>query len=106
LGPRQAGIFIRRLDALNSESGRGVIFAYRITTEASIADRTRRGAVTRTEFGRAQYGSPSSGSGRGGGSPRLERFFSEDVERVAGGEMALDVEGVENGGVNGQQALG
>src|SRR5271166_4024875 len=52
------------------------------------------GAVTRTEFGRSQFGSPSFGSRRCGGSPRLERFFSEDAERAAGGEMALDVEGV------------
>jgi hypothetical protein len=48
------------------------------------------GSVTGTEFGRAKIGKPSSGSGRGGGSPRLERFFSEDAERAAGGEMALD----------------
>jgi DDE domain len=33
-------------------------------------------------------GSLSSGSGRGGGSPRPERFVSEDAERAAGGEMA------------------
>jgi hypothetical protein len=60
-----------------------------------------QGAVTRTEFGCAQFGSPSFGSRRGGGSPRLERFVSEDAKRAAGGEMALDVEGVMNGGVNG-----
>ncbi len=66
----------------------------------------RAGAVTRTEFGRAQFGSRSPGSGRGGGAPSLERFLSEDAERAAGGEMALDVDGVENGGVNGQEALG
>jgi hypothetical protein len=64
------------------------------------------GSVTGTEFGRAQSGSPSSGSGRGGGSPRLESFFSEDAERAAGGEMALDVENVLDSGVNGQEALG
>src|SRR5208282_1357353 len=84
---------------------------FRFIADDQIGDfvriaRRSDGAVTRTEFGRAQFGSPSSGSGRGGGSPRLERFFSEDVERVAGSEMALDVEGVENGGVNGQEALG
>ncbi len=49
---------------------------------------------------------PVWGSGGGDGSPRLERFFSEDAERAAGCEMALDVEGVENGGVNGQETLG
>ena len=31
-------------------------------------------------------------SGRGGGSPRPERFVSEDTKRAAGSEMALDVE--------------
>jgi hypothetical protein len=55
---------------------------------------SRGGAVTRTEFGRSQFGSSSFGSRRGGGSPRSERFFSEDAERAAEGEMALDVEGV------------
>jgi hypothetical protein len=30
------------------------------------------------------------GSGRGGGSPRPERFVAEDAERAAGCEMALD----------------
>ena len=41
-----------------------------------------KGAVTRTEFGRAQFGSPSSGSGRGGGSPRLDH-------PCASGKLAL-----------------
>ena len=45
-------------------------------------------------------------SGRGGGSPRPERFVSEDAKRAAGCEMTLDVERVVNGGVNGQEALG
>ena len=60
----------------------------------------------RTEFGGAQFAIPGSGSGRGGGSPRPERFVSEDAERVAGGEMALDVECVVDSGVNRQEALG
>jgi hypothetical protein len=58
------------------------------------------GVVTRTEFSGAQFGSANSGSGRGCGSPSPERFLSEDAERAAGGEMALDVEGVEDYGVN------
>ena len=33
-------------------------------------------------------------------------LFSEGAERAAGGEMALDVEGVLDSGVNGQEALG
>ena len=87
------------------------IFSARPVQLAGKAMRASRsifsnGAVTRTEFGPAQFGSPSSGSGRGGGSPRLIRFFSEDAERAAGGEMALDVEGVEDSGVNRQEALG
>jgi hypothetical protein len=48
---------------------------------------------------------PSSCSGRGGGSPRPERFVSEDAKRAAGGEMALEVESVLDDGVNGQEAL-
>ena len=44
-------------------------------------------------------------SGRRGGSPRPERFVSEDAERAAGCEMALDVERVVNGGMSGQEAL-
>jgi hypothetical protein len=38
-------------------------------------------------------------------TPSLESFFSEDAERAAGGEMALDVESVLDDGVNGQEAL-
>jgi len=64
------------------------------------------GAVTRTEFGRAKIRELSSDSGYGGGSPRLERFVSEDAERAAGCEMALNVESVLDGGVNRQEALG
>src|SRR5271157_4186392 len=49
-----------------------------------------------------RFGSPNCG----GGSPRPERFVSEDAECAAGCEMALDVKGVLDGGVNGQEALG
>jgi hypothetical protein len=49
--------------------------------------------------------SPSLDSGCGSSSPRLESFFSEDAERAAGCEMALDVESVLDDGVNGQKAL-
>src|SRR5271166_3020327 len=42
----------------------------------------------------AKSGSPGSGSCCRRGSPRPERFVSEDAERVAGREMALDVERV------------
>ena len=63
--------------------------------------RSRKGAVTRTEFGRLNIGEPNSDSGRSGGSPRPEGFFAEDAERAAGCEMALDVESVLDGGMNG-----
>jgi hypothetical protein len=36
--------------------------------------------------------SRTSGSGRGNSSPRPEGFLSQDAERAAGCEMALDVE--------------
>src|SRR5580704_6029431 len=68
--------------------------------------RSAEGAVTRTNIGRVKIGSLSSGSGRGGGSPRPERLVSEDAERAAGCEMALDVERVLDGGVNRQEPLG
>jgi hypothetical protein len=37
--------------------------------------------------------------------PRPESFFSEGAEHAVGCEMALDVESVLDGGVNGQEAL-
>ena len=55
---------------------------------------------------RARIGSLNSGSGCGRSSPRLESFFSEDAERAAGREMALDVECVLEGGMNGEESLG
>jgi hypothetical protein len=63
--------------------------------------RAPKGAVTRTEFCHLNIGEPDSDSGRGGGSPRPEGFLAEDAERAAGCEMALDVESVLDGGVNG-----
>jgi hypothetical protein len=62
-----------------------------MTEERQLLNRLL-GAVTRTEFGRAKIGKPSSDSGRGGDSPRTDGFLSEDAERAAGCEMALDVE--------------
>jgi hypothetical protein len=64
------------------------------------------GTVTRIKFGRTKIGSPSSGSGPGSSSPRPEGFLSEDAERAVGCEMALDVESVLDGGMNGQEVLG
>ena len=70
------------------------------------ARQARRASLPHTKFGRVKIGSLSSGSGRGGCSPRPERFVSEDAERAAGCEMALDVERVLDGGVNRQESLG
>jgi hypothetical protein len=38
--------------------------------------------------------------------PRPEGFLSQDAERAAGREMALDIESVLDGGVNRQKPLG
>jgi hypothetical protein len=61
--------------------------------------------VTRTKLARAKIGSPNSGSGCGSSFACPERFASKDAERVAGCEMALDIEGVLDDGVSGQEAL-
>ena len=44
-------------------------------------------------------------SSRGRCPPIPQGFASEGAERVAGNKMALDVEGVLDGGVNGQKPL-
>ena len=94
------------LDAAKNQNGGPTISVPFTATLPLRKGISHSGAVTRTEFGRSQFGSPSFGSRRGGGSPRLERFFSEGAERAAGGEMTLDVEGVLDSGVNRQEALG
>src|SRR5580704_1996927 len=66
---------------------------------------SRGGVVTSTWIGAARGLEGPLISGRGGGSPRPERFVSEDAKRAAGCEMALDVESVLEGGMNGQKAL-
>jgi hypothetical protein len=63
------------------------------------------GAVTGTRIGGVNLGSFSWDSGCGRSPPRVERFVSEDSERGAGCEMALDVESLVDGGVSGQEAL-
>jgi hypothetical protein len=69
------------------------------------ADWGHGGVVTRTKFSRARVGYPGPGSGGGGGSPSPECFVSEDAERAAGCEMALDIESVLDRGVNRKEAL-
>ena len=64
------------------------------------------GVVTGTLFGRVGIVSRTSGSGRRSGSPRPEGFLSQDAERAAGCKMALDIESVVEGGMNGQESLG
>jgi hypothetical protein len=53
-----------------------------------------------------RVGRLGSCSGRGRLLPILKRFASESAERIAGNEMALDVEGVLDRGVNGEEPLG
>jgi catalase len=69
--------------------GWGAFGALMITSDISKYTKDVVERAPRTEFGPAQLGSPSSGSGRGGGSPRLIRFFSEDAERAVGGEIGV-----------------
>ena len=65
-----------------------------------------RTALSRApNLARAKIGSANPGSGRSSRAPRLESFHSEGAKRATGCEMALDVEGVLDGGVNGQEAL-
>ena len=56
-------------------------------------------------FGRTKVEGLGSCSGRGRCPPIPQGFASEGAERVAGNKMALDVEGVLDGGVNGQEPL-
>ncbi len=58
------------------------------------------------ELGGSGLESPNSESSCRRGSPCLERLASEDPVCLTGSEMALDVECVEDSGVNGQEALG
>jgi hypothetical protein len=64
-----------------------------------------QGVVTRTKFGPREDWKSQLRLGCGSSSPRPESFFSEDAERAAGCEMALDVESVLDDGVNGQEVL-
>jgi segregation and condensation protein B len=73
---------------------------HRVAQQHDLA-KARAGAVTRTEFGRRKIGEQDSDSGRGGGPPPPEGFLAEDAERAAAREMALDVESVLDGSVNG-----
>jgi len=63
------------------------------------------GFVTGTLFCLRSIGNSGKGSAGGSGSPRLKRFRSQGAERTARGQMSLDVEGVVDGGVNGQESL-
>ena len=78
-----------------------IAMEYKEQTTQELMRRKRKGASEpeiipalsrEPNLARAKIGSPNSGSGCGSSSPRLESFFSEDAERAAGCEMALDVE--------------
>ena len=70
------------------------------------ASSTIDGVVTRTEFGRVKDWKPQLRFRPRWRLATSERFISEDAERAAGCEMALDVERVLDGGVNRQELLG
>ena len=76
---RKGGTLVVRIDYLTLGSNK----------ESSARDK----ALSREpNLARAKIGSPDSGSGCGSSLPRPESLFSEDAERAAGCEMALDVE--------------
>ena len=56
-------------------------------------------------FGRTRVGRLGSCSGCARRPPILKRFASESAECIARNEMALDVEGILDDGVNGQEPL-
>jgi hypothetical protein len=67
-----------------------------------LLDAGRSGVLSRElGFGRTKVRRFGSSSGRRRCLPILERFPSEDAERVAGNKMALNVERVMDDGVNG-----
>ena len=73
----------------------------------ALCDRKRSGRLCHEKLSlAAQIFVGRFGSCRGGGSPRRKGLLAKDAERAAGYEMALDVESVVDGGVNGQEALG
>ena len=63
------------------------------------------GVVTITWLWPKESRGLSLSSGCGRRPPILEGFASEEAERAAGDKMALDVEGVVDGGVSGQEPL-
>jgi acylphosphatase len=78
---------------------------FTVFSRTSKSRNISNGVVTGTIFGRARIVSRTSGSGRRSSSPRPEGFLSQDAERAAGCEMALDIESVLEGGMNRQESL-
>ena len=64
-----------------------------------------RGLSRELGSGRTRVEGLGSCSGRSRRPPILKRFASESAERIAGNEMALDVERVLDCGMNGQEPL-
>ena len=83
----------------------GVVTLDMIKQARERADAAGRGLSRKLGSGRRRGEGLGSCSGRSRGPPILKRFASEGAERVAGNEMALDVEGVLDRGVNGKKAL-
>jgi hypothetical protein len=64
-----------------------------------------RGLSRELGSGQTRVKGLGSCSGRSRRPPILKRFASESAERIAGDEMALDVERVLDCGMNGQEPL-
>jgi hypothetical protein len=76
------------------------------TTARVVQIKPLVGDVTGTSFGDAKVRNLGLSSGSCCGPPCLKRLVSEQTERVAGGEMALDIEIVVDCGVSRDEALG
>jgi hypothetical protein len=75
------------------------------TFKTKTSARPSRGVVTRTWLCRKESRGLTLSSGCGRCPPILEGFASEDAERVTGDKMALDVERIVDGGMNGQETV-
>jgi hypothetical protein len=73
--------------------------------DLEIRPSAERGLSRELGSGRTRVEGLGSCSGRSRRPPILKRFASESAERIAGNEMALDVERVLDCGMNGQEPL-
>jgi hypothetical protein len=89
---------VEELTELSDEEA--IAKAHALFSERKHFSKASSGAVTPTWIGAARALKGPLNFRPRSGSPRPESVFSEDAERAAGCEMALDVKRVLDGGVN------